>query len=249
MKGQIMKKLLSLLAILPAVAFAEPDSLQSALDCPNLAFTLGGDADWFVQTAVVHGGTSALRSGPIGDDESTSVETTVTGPVILSFWWCVSSESVNYDYLFVSVDGEEKERIGGTAENWTKAEILVPEGEHKVRWTYRKDGSDEGGEDCAWLDEFSCLPAPEKITVHYVVNRGEGISDGEFAPGATADDLATPQGADDGYAFAGWYLDAALTQKLTGYLPFQEELTLYAKWILPVSLLNTEGVSLSSDEW
>ena len=170
-----MKKLMLVLSLLPAVMFADPEEdLRSALDCPNLTFTLGGNANWYVQTDDVHAGTSALRSGPIGDDESTYVETTVTGPSILSFWWNVSSESPEYDYVFASVDDNEITRIGGTAENWTKGEVFVPAGEHKVRWTYLKDVSDEDGEDCAWLDEVSVASAPEKITVHYVVNRGEG---------------------------------------------------------------------------
>ena len=77
-----MKKLMLALSLLPAVVLADPgaDDVKAALDCPNLTFTLGGDANWYVQTDVVHAGTSALRSGPITDNESAYVETTVNGP-------------------------------------------------------------------------------------------------------------------------------------------------------------------------
>ena len=66
------------LSLLPAVVLADPgaNDLKSALDCSNLTFTPGGESNWYVQSDVFHAGTSALRSGPIGDDGSTYVETT-----------------------------------------------------------------------------------------------------------------------------------------------------------------------------
>ena len=46
----------------------------------------------------------AAQSGAIGDNQSSSLETTVTGPAMLSFWWKVDSEA-NFDFLKVTVDG------------------------------------------------------------------------------------------------------------------------------------------------
>ena len=230
-----------------SVITTNADTLQGALDCDAFSFTTGGDAEWFSQSSRCKVGDTALRSGAIGDGEVSYVETTVNGGGGLSFWWDVSSEDSDYDYLLVTVDGVEQSRIGGVIEEWTKHTLFVPEGRHTVRWTYCKDSSVDDGEDCAWLDGVTWTPAPEKISVRYVVNRGPALAGGEFTPGATVSDLATPEGAEDGYSFAGWYLDEDLMQELTGYLPMEENLTVYAKWILPVSALQVEGLALSSD--
>ena len=70
-----------------------PPTLADALDNSALTFTTGGEADWFAQSDENHDGTDAAKSGPVVRLQSTWMETTVSGPGMLSFWWCVSSEA------------------------------------------------------------------------------------------------------------------------------------------------------------
>ena len=223
-------------------------SIQTALDNTSLSFSMGGDAEWFSQSVDVHTGTTALRSGAIGHNQETWVETTVSGAGMLSFWWKASSESVSYDWLEVSVDGNVQDQIGGSDAGWKQKSVFSAGAEsHVIRWRYRKDGSVSDGEDCGWLDKVEWTPAPEQIVVTYVTNGGKSLSPANMTPGDTYGDLATPER--DGYAFAGWCLDSELTERVAveDMIPFRRSITVYAKWVRPVSLLDGGGIAFSSE--
>ena len=128
--------------------------LPTALDNSSLNFTTGGDASWFGQTSTAHDGVDSARSGLIGHSESTWLETTVSGPGILSFWWKVSSEA-SWDVLKVAVDGTVDSSISGSDGGWERKSLSIASGAHTVRWTYSKDGSVTNGSDCAWVDQVS----------------------------------------------------------------------------------------------
>lgn len=131
-------------------------SLGEALNATNLTWTTGGDAEWFSQTNVTHDGVSAAQSGLIVHDQSTWIETIVTGPGTLSFRWKVSSEPT-YDYLQLSVNGEAWLDISGDTD-WNQQGVSLPDGDHIIRWTYVKDGTVSAGTDAGWLDEISFAP-------------------------------------------------------------------------------------------
>lgn len=129
-------------------------TLASALGTDNLTFTTGGNANWFVQTAEKHDGQDAVRSGAIGNSQSSWMQTTITGAKQVSFWWKVSSES-NYDFLKFYVDGVEKKSISGTGGNWSQETVQVTgTGTHTLKWQYSKDGSVNNGSDCGWVDQL-----------------------------------------------------------------------------------------------
>ncbi|MBC8096126.1 MAG: LamG domain-containing protein, partial [Akkermansiaceae bacterium] len=72
----------------------------------NFVWTTGGDAPWFTQSTTTYDGIDAAQSGMIGHDQYSLLETTVTGPGTLSFWWFVSSDDYDgYDRLEFSIDG------------------------------------------------------------------------------------------------------------------------------------------------
>ena len=84
------------------------------------------------------------------------METTVSGPGTLSFYWRVSSES-NYDFLRFYLDGvEQSGRISGTV-NWTRKSLAIGPGSHTLRWAYTKDGSVSSGSDAAWVDRVGLV--------------------------------------------------------------------------------------------
>ena len=70
------------------VTVVPPQVLDGALlDATNLAWQTGGNAPWFGQTNVSYSGPSAAQSGSVGVNEESWLQTSVTGPGILTFWW------------------------------------------------------------------------------------------------------------------------------------------------------------------
>jgi Leucine-rich repeat (LRR) protein len=127
------------------------------LNSTNLTWTGSGNALWFGQSLVTHDGVSAAQSGTIGDNEQSSLETTVTGPGLLTYWRKISSET-NYDYLELYVNGElQPNRISGEV-NWERQVVTVPAGNQLLRWLYRKDKDSSFGADATWVDEVSFVP-------------------------------------------------------------------------------------------
>ena len=131
-------------------AIAACTGIGEAVDNTSLTWTCGGNADWFSQSAVTHDGVDAAQSGVIAHGQSTWVETTVTGPTTLSFYWKSSSESV--DRLEFYIDGEKKGSISGETD-WRQTWYAIETGEHTVRWSYTKDSSVNYGSDAGWIDQ------------------------------------------------------------------------------------------------
>ena len=98
------------------------------------------------------------------DSSMTWIENEVEGPCKVSFDWMVSSESFHnfqIDYFSFSVDGVEKDWIGGEV-GWTSREIEVKGfGKHTLRWSYIKDDSGADGEDCGRVANITIAPLVE----------------------------------------------------------------------------------------
>lgn len=144
----------ALLTVLPPIA------LGDAVDAPSLTWltALPGDsAPWKGQAAVTHDDVDAARSGSITNGQQTTIETTISGSGMVSFWWKVSSET-NFDSLYFYVGGIERARLSGEV-GWQERTISVPEGSQTLRWVYEKDLSLSAGQDGAWLDQVTFTPA------------------------------------------------------------------------------------------
>ena len=133
-------------------------SLNQALDNAALAFTTGGDGGkvWFGQSTVYQtgAGASAAQSGGITHSQVSWLQTSVTGPNSVSFWWKVSSES-GYDYLRFYIDSvEQAGKISGNVD-WQQKTFPIPAGSHTLKWQYSKDGSVNTGSDCGWVDQVT----------------------------------------------------------------------------------------------
>jgi hypothetical protein len=142
------------------VAAANPlhaQTLVDALDAPQLTWMTGGDAAWFAQTAATHDGTDATRSGAIADDEHSWLETTVTGPGTLTFWWKVSSEG-GYDYLALFTNEVFAEHVITGEIDWQQRTVVLGSGPHVLLWAYVKDENVSIGQDHGWLDEVVFTP-------------------------------------------------------------------------------------------
>ena len=135
------------------------------LNWPEQTFTTGGEVGWSRVKGVSADG-YALRSGAITHNQTSRLETVVSGPGTVSFKWKVSCEDyfvfrtqkILLDYLSFSVDGTERGLINGET-GWTNVTLMVEgEGEHVLAWSYIKDSEGSEGEDCAWLDEVVWTP-------------------------------------------------------------------------------------------
>lgn len=135
--------------------------LATALNT-NLTWTTGGTKPWLVHDSVTHDGAYAARSGGITNNQTTWIQTELTGPGLLSFWWKVSSE-VGYDFLKCFMDGVQVAAIAGEVD-WERRLVCLGAGTHTLRWEYAKDDLVNSGQDAGWLDEVSFTPggtAPE----------------------------------------------------------------------------------------
>lgn len=142
--------------------------LGEALDAPMLTWTTGGDAPWFPQTQVTYDGVSAAQSGYIDDYESSYLETQVTGPGRLSFWWKISSED-EADYLEFEINGSFEDAISGE-QDWAEFVMDLGPGTHTLRWTYIKDWCCYLGADAAWLDQVR-FSAPVEVSMDLAIVR------------------------------------------------------------------------------
>src|SRR5947207_15300780 len=81
-------------------------TLATAVDNTNLVWTTGGSNNigWFAQSNTgAFDGVDQAVSGAIGNSQATWIQTTVTGPGTLSFWWRVFSEP-DADFLSFYID-------------------------------------------------------------------------------------------------------------------------------------------------
>ena len=131
-------------------------TLGMALNNTSLVWTTGGDALFTAQTTTSRSGGSAAQTGKIGNNQSTYLATSVTGPGTLSFYWKVSSEQ-GYDIFSVYLDGEEQYYWSGNTV-WYKSELTIPAGTHTVKWEYVKDDLTASGQDAGWVDDVVFTP-------------------------------------------------------------------------------------------
>ncbi len=135
--------------------------LNQALDVPGRAFSNPDGAAWSGQNAITFDGVDAAQSAPIAHDGITTMETTVTGPVTISFRYRIDSQQ-NFDKLDFSIDSISQLNVSGFVD-WTLYSTAVPAGNHRLRWTYSKDGSGSAGADAAWVDALGITSATAPV--------------------------------------------------------------------------------------
>ena len=225
-------------------------SLNTALDNTALSFTTGGSASWFGQTGEYYTGGSSAKSGSISHNQSSWLQTTVSGAGTLSFWWKTSSES-GYDKLHLYVDGVELTSISGQT-SWQSCAIEFESGTHTVRWSYEKDGSVNIESDCGWVDDVTWTdPAPTVSRVTFDPQGGTvSPTSYEYTPGGEHTPFPTPHRAD--YLFEGWYTQpngGGEYVNVASIVPSGSR-TLYANWVRSsISLddaLSEDGLSFTT---
>ena len=78
----------------------------------------------------------------------------------ISFYVKTSTET-GYDFLNFYVDDDRYGRWAGET-GWTYVSYVIPQGTHRLKWSYEKDGGAVGGQDCVWVDNI-VLPPTEVV--------------------------------------------------------------------------------------
>ncbi len=111
-----------------------PIPLSYALNNTNLTWVTNGDAGWVGEYPVSYDGVAAARSGVLQDNQTSVLQTTVTGPGALSFWWETDGMADNFTLQF-SIDGASQVELMAQQNYWQQASFNLPAGSHILRWT------------------------------------------------------------------------------------------------------------------
>lgn len=146
-------------------------NLAAALNATNLTWTTSSSRSpttlgWFAQNRETHDGDVAAQSGAITHGQQSTLQTTVTGPGTVSFWWKVSSEA-GYDFLRFYWNNLTTPYAGISGDtDWQPITLTLPAGTHTLRWAYAKDANVNSGHDAGWVDEVIFTPPPPVIVRH-----------------------------------------------------------------------------------
>ena len=145
-----------------SVTFTRKDRLGEALNCYGVTVANDSNAPWTVDATESHDGVNSVRSSSVENGVS-GIRLTVKGAGRLTFWWKASCEEPwegEYcDYGSFKVGSEEKNRITGQTD-WQNVVVdFETTGKHTLHWDYVKDGDNDEGKDCIWIDQVVWIPA------------------------------------------------------------------------------------------
>ncbi|TAK62120.1 MAG: hypothetical protein EPO24_05255 [Bacteroidetes bacterium] len=117
-------------------------------------WSTGGSASWNVTNVAPYSGSYSARSGVIGHNQTSYLQTTVsfTGTKTISFYYKVSSEGC-CDALRFYINGTLYQSFAGEVGWALYSTSYSGSGTVVLRWEYTKDGSVTTGQDAAWIDD------------------------------------------------------------------------------------------------
>lgn len=214
----------------------------------DLTVQTGGDRLWTVADGV-------LQSGNTGKGKTVSaIKVTVPQAGVLHFQYKVSSSyktddtgipegaltETNPDSLVIGVGTEITagtsysdlpdgyKRFYGELD-WADGSVTV-DGASDVYFAYKKNGSTDGGDDCAWLRNFSfATDTSAELAVTYNNNCGDVTGAGSYEAGTAVTLTAQPK---DGCHFYGWVDDAGtfLSDRPEYEVSVNNDMTIHAEF-------------------
>jgi hypothetical protein len=127
--------------------------INEAVDNYSMVFTCGGSAPWYgeINNGAYTNGSNA-RSGAIGDNQYSYLETRVYGPGTLSFYASFSAESSERFDLDIQSQYGSYGGGYGIGSDWDHITVNLYQGINVIRWIYTKDSSTSEGDDCLRID-------------------------------------------------------------------------------------------------
>ncbi len=112
-------------------AFLNVIDLYDALDATNLVWTSSGQMPWFAQSTNTHDGVAAAAIGPLAYNSPMTLQTKVTGPGAINFWW---ADSMNATFTFMIDAVAQASWRQYSSSNWGNATFYVGAGAHSLTW-------------------------------------------------------------------------------------------------------------------
>lgn len=124
----------------------------------NNTWQMSGNSSWIIDGGYVNSGMYSARSGPVGNNQSSSMSLPLTNldSGTVSFVLRTSSQPTN-DRLRFFIDGVEKGVWSGNT-GWKEVSFPVTAGNHTFMWTYVKNGSTALALDRVWVDKIVFPP-------------------------------------------------------------------------------------------
>ncbi|MFU0241654.1 alkaline phosphatase D family protein [Streptomyces scabiei] len=193
-----------------------------------VTITDGGNLPWTRTSAQFHAGAWSLRSGAIGNNQTSDAIVSVPGwATSLSFWYRTSSETsgpgFEGDRLLVLVDGVQVLRAQGTV-GWTQFTTDVTD-KSAVTFRYAKDNSATAGEDAVYIDDLDFTAPLSTIAGPAGPNRADTSGSHLVTTVAsTATEMIVHTPPDGIFDRAPWIVSAALSDapnlRDSEYFPF-----------------------------
>ena len=121
-----------------------------------------GEGGWEIVSRGVYEGQYCAHTTPMDHNSQAimSLDYDFVCDNEISFYVKTSTET-GYDFLNFYVDDDRYGRWAGET-RWTLVTFMIPQGSHRLTWSYVKDGGAVGGEDCVWVD-YIVLPPTEVV--------------------------------------------------------------------------------------
>ncbi|TAL07506.1 MAG: hypothetical protein EPO07_00075, partial [Verrucomicrobia bacterium] len=153
MKTTCSLRVFWVVAFLISSLSSRAQTLGEALNAANFTWITTGNALWSGQTTTSHDGDSAARAGTINSaGQSSALQTTVTGPGTLTFWWQHKPSNGFTTDLGFKVDGVTQTNLS-LYNVWQPYTNYLSDGVHILQWVFTNSSSSTLGE--AYVDEFT----------------------------------------------------------------------------------------------
>lgn len=144
-----------------STAYADVVDLPQALGLSNVSWLNPGTPVWFAQSTNTHDGFAAAAVGPLTFGKSSSLQTSVTGPGTLSFWWC----GLQYASMTFQLDGVTKaSQQFPTGLGWLKYTFYLGSGIHQLNWMAANQVSSFYNS-VGLLDQVSFTPGTTPVSI------------------------------------------------------------------------------------
>lgn len=143
-------------------AFADVVDVPQALGLTNVVWLNPNSPAWFAESTNTHDGFAAAAVGPLAYGKSSSLQTSVTGPGTLSFWWKTPSSFASMTF---SMDGSSLAGSGNVSNpNWIQYRYYLGAGIHVLNWNCVNNWSPNGS-GLAYLDQVVFTPGATSATI------------------------------------------------------------------------------------
>ena len=132
---------------------------KEALNAPELSWTTSGDLPWFITTNPSRDREASAQVGDVvGSQQKSTLQTVVTGPGTLKFWWYTTIENSLYPVsLGLYANGKMQAQLGSSSYTWVEQTCYLGSGSQTLQWTYTNTYPFAGW-NIGWLDQVSFLP-------------------------------------------------------------------------------------------